>query len=495
MIQDKELIKLIFGFKIKYLRQEKNLSYQQLSELTGSSLSYLHEIENGKKYPSTKKIIALANALGVEYDDLVSTKKAPKKMKPVIDLLNSDFFNLFPIDFFGIEMNRLLELFSKTPDKLNAFLGTIFKITRNYHVREENFYQAALRSYQDLHNNYFIELEQATKRFKTENDIKGTLPYTAGFLEKVLKDRFEITIDRTKLATHESLNIVRSFFDRDENKLYLNKWLDTAQENFILGREIAFQYLGLKERSYETRILKMDNFEMLLNNFKASYFSAALLMDEEEMAQDIQNILEKNEWDATAFLGLLSKYNVTPEMLLQRMTNIFPKMGIHDLFFIRIYGSAALKRFNMTKELHLSQLHNPHASELNENYCQRWVSISILKKLRAIIPATKTPIADAQISKYWESPNEYLCLSIAKPLKSNPKASISVTIGLLVNEELRKRVNFLNQAALKKLDVNTTCERCSIPDCLERKTPPIVLEKRNEVKEVFNQLNRLKSIE
>ena len=60
--------------KLKNLRHEKGYGLKDLSEITGISVSYINEIEKGKKYPKYEKIINLAKGLGVEYDDLVSIK-------------------------------------------------------------------------------------------------------------------------------------------------------------------------------------------------------------------------------------------------------------------------------------------------------------------------------------------------------------------------------------------------------------------------------------
>ena len=67
MIED-EYIRLIFGLKLNQIRTEKNLSLFGLSKLTGLSKSYLNEIEKGKKYPKTDKIIILSEKLEVSYD-------------------------------------------------------------------------------------------------------------------------------------------------------------------------------------------------------------------------------------------------------------------------------------------------------------------------------------------------------------------------------------------------------------------------------------------
>ena len=486
---EKDKIKLIFAFKVKYLRQQKNLSYQQLKEATGLSTSYLHDIEKGTKYPKIDKINALANAFEVDYNDLVSTK-ASKKIQPIIDLLNSDFLKVFPMEMFGLSLYKLFELFSNTPDKVNAFISTIIKITRNYQMRNEHFYQAALRSYQDMQDNYFEDIEIAVKEFRKVNKIKGIVPYTTTYLTSILKKRYDISINRETLSQKEELESIRSFFSIKEKTLFLNEKLSSAQENFLLCRELGFQFMEINERPYATRIVEQDSFEKLFNNFKASYFAAALLMDEEELAKDIRKIAGKKTWNEKPLLQLLKKYDVTPEMLLQRMTNILPThFNIKDLFFLRLFGESDLKRYQMTKEIHLSQLHNPHGNVRNEHYCRRWISINIIKRLRS--SRSKVPIADAQVSKYWQTENEYLCLSIAKPDDNISKASVSVTIGLLMTESVRKLFGFLNDLDLKIKEVHTTCERCSMPNCGARAMPPLVIEEKEEKNRVLKTLKTL----
>ncbi|MFB0909906.1 MAG: helix-turn-helix transcriptional regulator, partial [Flavobacterium sp.] len=74
MAVEKEYIKLIFGLKLKQARTNKNLSLFDLAKITNLSKSYLNEIEKGKKYPKTDKVILLAEKLDISYDHLVSLK-------------------------------------------------------------------------------------------------------------------------------------------------------------------------------------------------------------------------------------------------------------------------------------------------------------------------------------------------------------------------------------------------------------------------------------
>lgn len=67
------------GEKIQKLRKEKGYSLDQLAELTGSSKSYLWELENprpGKKVvkPSAEKLTQIAKFLSVTTDYLLDSK-------------------------------------------------------------------------------------------------------------------------------------------------------------------------------------------------------------------------------------------------------------------------------------------------------------------------------------------------------------------------------------------------------------------------------------
>lgn len=492
MLTEDQIIRLIFGFKLRYLRQQKDLSYQELSDTTGLSTSYLNDIEKGKRYPKPDKITALASALGVDYNYMVATN-ASKKLQPIIDLLTSKFFKLFPLQEFGISLEKTIELFTQTPDKVNAFISTIFRIARNYQVDEGQFYKEALRSYQDMHNNYFPEIEEASRSFKKYYSIKGTLPFTATFLTDQLHELYDIEVDKSVLSQQKNLKGIRSYYNPESKKLYIQEHLSEAQENFLLARELGFQHLKLVERPYETTVIEVDSFDKLLNNYKASHFAVSLLMDEHEIAADIKKLARENTWHPNLFLDLLVKYNVTAEMLLQRLTNILPHhFGLEDLFFIRLTGTKDLKSFSMTKDLHLSQLHNPYNNELEEHYCNRWVSITSIKEQRLNHKKNQEAIvADAQVSRYWQTDKEYLCISMAKPGFDDPQSGVSVTIGLLVTPQLRAIFHFLSDPKLKYREVHTTCERCGIRDCEARAAPPVIIEEQERKTDMLESLSEL----
>ncbi len=57
--------RIIFGLKVRQFRQERGWNFEELSRQTGISVSYLNEIEKGKKYPQPSNQERLAAALGL----------------------------------------------------------------------------------------------------------------------------------------------------------------------------------------------------------------------------------------------------------------------------------------------------------------------------------------------------------------------------------------------------------------------------------------------
>ena len=61
---------LIVQKNIKKFREIKGLTQYKLSEATGISADYISEIERGKKNPSLKRLILIAEALEVDIREL-----------------------------------------------------------------------------------------------------------------------------------------------------------------------------------------------------------------------------------------------------------------------------------------------------------------------------------------------------------------------------------------------------------------------------------------
>lgn len=483
-----DVIRIIFGLKVKQLRSDKGISLTDLAAVTGISVSYLNEIEKGKKHPKPSKTAIIADALGVSYDYLVSLK-LNKRLQPVGELLQSNILSELPLEHFGLDINRVLDLFATAPAKLSAFINTLLEISRAFDLRVEQFYFSALRSYQELHDNYFDEIELEAERFLEQFQLNEEITPTFDELATILLDQFNITIQTENFVNHPELASLRSVFVPGARpQLLLNPALTVQQKTFALARELGFQYLNLQERPYTSTWVKVGSFEEVLNNFKASYFAGALLLNQDRLVEDIQVLFSQPAWRPDLLLKLMEKYRTSPETLLHRFTSLLPKFfGIKQLFFLRFHHTPETESFYLTKELHLAGLHNPHASFLNEHYCRRWISLTIFNEVEKETNARNT-LVGIQKSSYINSDNEYLVLALAQPTENRHG---TISIGLLINENLRNKVNFLNDAAILTREVNETCERCPALDCLERAAAPIILEKQLWQEQVNETLTKL----
>ena len=474
--------RIIFGLKIKQLRQGRQFSFSKLSKKSGLSVSYLNEIEKGKKYPKDDKIHALANALGVSYREIISDE-LNKGMEPIKDLLQSNFLHELPLDLFGIELSKVVEIIANAPAKVSAFISTLLELSRNYALREENFYFAALRAYLELHQNYFEELELAVNECANRFGLSSERPLSSDSLKALLEDHYGYEIIENGLDNYPDLQNLRSVFITKNKKLLLNGELSSMQRAFQFGKELGFQFLGLKERANTSSILKGGVFEEVLNHSRTIYFSVALHIPQQKIISDLETFFKMEKWDEKAFSGIMEKYQATPEMFYHRLTNILPKFfGLRKLFFLRFLHTPANDYFEIDKELHLQRKHHPHGNGLSEYYCRRWVSVSLLQELSQMenLQPGRQTIVGIQRSQYIGTEDEYLCLTMARPSYPTPDRNVSVTLGILITPEVKAQIRFLNDPAIPVRQVNNTCERCSVENCAERAAPPIVVEKRKK---------------
>ena len=482
MANDSDFIKTVFGLKMKQFRQKKNYSLQDLAHITGVSKSYLNEIENGKKYPKHDKISQLASALNCTYDDLVSTK-LDKSLAPITEILQSDFFKEIPLDLFGINRNNLISIISDAPKKVTAFINTLIEISKNYNLSKERFYFAVVRSFQELYDNYFPEIEEKANNYILENNI-STKPKSAEF-EELLKKQFEYEIKSLDLEQYGASGKLRSLFIPEKKLLLLNALLDEDQKTFILAKEIGFNVLNLNPRPNTYSWLDFTSFEELLNNYYAAYFAGSLLIRKETLTQKLSDFFQNEEWNPTHFENLIQEFTNSPETFYYRLTNILPQeLGIKDLFYLCFTKKKNSDKIQILKELHLNQQQAPHANATSEHYCRRWIAVKNLSNLKE-----NEKVTDAQISHYKDTGLTYLVISTSQKNPFSDGTNRSYCIGILLNSNALKKIKFAKSNQIKTGEVGRTCEFCSISDCEVRKAPPLRLEKQ-----IFNE-NMKKSIQ
>lgn len=496
-----DLINIIFGMKVRQARLEAGLTLSDLARQSEMSASYLTEIEKGRKYPRADKIVKMAAALGKEYDDLVSIKLAPS-LRYLESTLASSTVRRFPFEEFGLEPADVLGLVTREPDRASALLHAIVEIARRYDLKEEEFMRAALRSYQEIHENYFPDLEDAAETFLTEfgaryGFVDGPLVPLAT-LEEILRREYGYSIDDQAIGATEELRHYRSLLLPGRRpQLFINNRLYARQVRFILAREIGYRYLGLKERSLTSTADEVDSFQQLLNDARAAYFGGAVLMPRARVLADLEDLFALPAWDPEPFSALLTTYDVTPEMLLYRFSELIPQFFGFKLHFLRFHHTAGTDDYQLVRHLNMNQLLVPSGIGLFEHHCRRWLSIRLLPDARRpdrSVSAEPLPVG-VQLSEFLETQERFLCIGFGRRMVLSPGISSSVIIGFRVDSDLRKTIRFLDDPDIPRTIIHETCERCPLrPDqCEVRAAPPSILNARREKMARKMALNQLKT--
>ena len=482
-------LRLILGVKLRALRQERGLGLKELARTAGLSVSYLSEIEQGKKYPKPDKLVDLARALDVSYDDLVSLR-VDKGLGAVKDAIDSPLLRSFPFQLFGVNPEDVVQLLAGVPDKSGALVQAVADMSRAYDARVEHFLLAALRAYQHIHGNSFPDLEAAADRLRQRLGIEGT-PDAATLRAALEAGGYRI--DTETLPRSPELRAFRSVLAPEAGPtLYVNGALHDEQLAFLYARELAFRELGAAHRPPTSPWITVDRFEEVLDNFRGSYVAGALLLPAAKIDRVLERLAESETWDPEAFLEALGRFRSTPEMFLHRLTQRVPEaLGLDELYLLRFHHEAATDDFDLTKTFNLSRVPVPHGVAADEHYCRRWPSMQALAELdrRQARAAGRGetdngPVIVAQRQHFVEETagesagGDFFVVSIARPLALRPGVNSAVSLGLRLTRATKRRVQFWDDPSLPRVDVSLTCERCPIADCRVRAAPPTVLRQQ-----------------
>jgi len=477
--------RILFGLKLRQLRQLRELSFQQLSKLTGISVSYLNEIERGKKSPKKDKLHDLAKALDVEVATLVDPT-LDAAMMPVVDLLRSNFLNELPLERFGIELSKIVEIIGSAPARVGAFISTLLELSRNYALIDENFYTGALRSWLEMHENFLEDSEAFAKTLRKELEWAPAYVPSAEELGYLLRFKYDYRIEKGGLEAHEAFAGLERVFLPTDRSLLLAASMEERDLRFHLAKEIGYQVLQLSnDRSLTCPILEVTGFDMALAQARAHAFASALLLPAAQFDAELKGFFGEGELEPDIFQQLLKRYKVTPMLLLDRVAALIPQFReIRSLFLIQLTENE-LGGLQVTRELHLGKHHHPHSTGLHEHYCRRWVGV------RVLLEGRDRAQVGLQVSKFYGSDEEYLVIAIADRQHNGKRQS--TFLGMPLTPELEGTIPALVKAELKHQVVSNTCERCPIHDCAERAAPPVVAElrqKRKQVGETIDDLQR-----
>ncbi len=488
------LVNIIFGMKVRQARNAVGLNLSEFAAACELSPSYVTEIEKGRKYPRADKIMRIAQVLNKEYDELVSIK-LPQSLAHLETALSSTILMDFPFEEFGFEAGDIVNMLTRQPDKASALIHALIEIGRRYDVRESTFMRAALRSYQELNENYFPDLEEKAAELIKQYGF-SKLPISCETIEQVLSDEFGIVADYDDLVTKPELAHYRSvFLDGIRPTVLVNGKMSLAQRKFTLMRELAYKVLDIKERNYTYAPERADSFEQVLGDFRASYLAGAMLIPRAEIQNDIAAFFDLPQWEYKPLLKMLKKYDVSPEALLYRFAQVIPEYFGIKLHFLRFHTTDR-DPYQLTKELNLNQLIVPTGIGLNEHYCRRWLSIRLLEDLSNDQSSHITDdglAVSVQMSEFLNTQDRFLCIGFGRTPSNLSGQSTSSIVGFRVGPDLHHTIRFMHDPKIMRLLIDQTCERCTLSaaQCSDRAAEPIIVQQQEASRQRRKALRQL----
>ncbi|MGB4869431.1 MAG: hypothetical protein WBP47_05250, partial [Candidatus Promineifilaceae bacterium] len=188
-------------------------------------------------------------------------------------------------------------------------------------------------------------------------------------------------------------------------------------------------------------------------------------------------------WNPQPLVDMLARYDVTPEMLFYRFSELIPQHFGIPIHFLRYHQEG--DDYKLIKHLNMNQLNVPSGLGLQEHYCRRWLSVRLLREMadrQAAGSTDRFPPPEVHISRFLDSDDRYLAFGFVRSLILSPGVNSSVTVGFRLTPDLDRTVRFVTDPTIAQVVINETCERCPLKpaECQVRAAPPVTLENEQD---------------
>ncbi len=439
-------LRFILGLKLHNLRQERGLSLVQLSNGCGLSISYLNEIEKGKKYPKTDKLLALAEALGVTYNELVSADPG-EKLRPIAALLSTRMMDDLPLGHYGISPPVLMEIMAAGPDRLGAMLTFFAKLATRFSFSVDDLLRAAVRDDLEANNDHFPELEERAVTLAAEIGWPAGQAPILSQLRFSLQHDFGWEIDEEKLGEFPDLAGVEAvpMPGGPQRRLFLNPALTDGRKAFLLACEIAATALGHYAKTRKRASASEKGFRQLQAGARASYLGGALLIPRNKLVADLQALFAESRWKSERLLELVAQYGGDAEVVFHRIIQVLPDLGISGRNLTRTEPTGPAGEVGVSREIRLGGIPEIDGSELPSHRNRATVATRLLSEASGD-PAA--PRAAAAIENDPKAGGRFLVVAVTQARPLHPEASTAVSLGILLDEAARNVVTFADDPAL-----------------------------------------------
>lgn len=396
-----ELDLTTFGQRLRHLRRKQGLTLAELGSRVDRAPSLLSLLENGKREPRMALLCALASALDVSVEELVS--KAPPTRRAELEIALREAQR----DPIYAELGLpTLKVGPRVPDAALEHLVGLFTELKRRSAEpiaspdEARSVNSELRLEMRKRANYFAEIE-ATARGILTNAGYGTGPFPDGLLPEVAR--------QCGYTLHYATDLpitVRSVTDLQHRRIFLER-----QSHGVLGhRATALKALGHIVLGHR-QPRGFDDF--LRQRVETNYFAAAMLLPEDVVVPYLHDA--KNAHDL-AIDDLRDTFAVSYEMAAHRFTNLATRHLDITCHFARTNTAGTINKAYENSGL-IFPTDDAGAVE-GQRMCRYWAGRRVFAA-----PDPHTPY-----HQYTDTPSgTYWCASYAVPSRGHQYA---ITLGV-----------------------------------------------------------------
>jgi len=482
-----EIQKTMLGIKLKQLRRQKGLSFQQLSMVTGISISYLNEIEKGKKRPRLEKVHQLEEALQVK-PGYLSEGRVNSFLQPLTNLLNSGFLQDLPLEAFGISQSKVVQAIAEAPLQISAFIQTLLDFTGKQQRYGENFYMAALRTFKSLNTFRMEEAEEnAALWYDAEfSGLENTVDRLE-WLETNLLDVFNWRVAEIPDNLGGASMELPCFYNIRRQTVFLNRQLAADEKIYHLNILRAYLAMGLELPEVPVSFTTRMNFQAAINEWAAKTWAQAVDIPISRLEYEIVSIAKDPLPDLTIVQQLIGLAKFDFQTHLERIAStIYVHLKIRDVC-IWIYEHSLEKQMHRClDELYTNPPRKKNIPDANEHYCGWHPAIQTANRFFNGELKSKTVIIQKTGFKHWNK--SYLTLSLVEET-NNPDVVRTYTLGMNI-----RHLTALNLTEMEETIVFRTCERCEAVNCRIRRSSAHILEQQQIALKYQNQLDQLRKL-
>lgn len=323
-----EFDSLLIGKRIRSLRTERGLTLDELGAAVGRAASQISVLENGKREPRLSDLTAVARALGVTLDDLLST--APPNRRAALEI-QLERIQRGPL-YTSLGLPALPARKTLSDDAIETVLGLHAELERLHRERAATPEEARrantdLREQMRKQNNYFPELE------KTARDLLTRIDHKSGPLSNRAA---------SDLAAHLGFDLhyvtdlpasTRSISDLRHRRIYLPVDKKGGDQRGSLLRALAGHVLGASEPA--------DYTQFLLQRVETNYLAAALMIPEASATEFLRRAKESKELSVD---DLRDEFAVTYETAAHRFTNLVTEHLGLPVHFLKVHESGTISK-------------------------------------------------------------------------------------------------------------------------------------------------------